>query len=156
MIAIRKIKNNRELLTCLDITKDAFEKYHYKCLPIVPSLCRKEMMQLPHKATYFRVVEHGGRVVGWMQADLTQLCTYSPKKVLSQRFYHTSLKGISAVKALLAVHRDMFEFAERRKIEVLSTGSYLPNKEVYQRILIKDGWVLDGGLMFKITKYWRP
>jgi hypothetical protein len=70
---------------------------------------------------------------------------------LYQLYYHCSLSGYSAVKALILVHEAMIEAAREKDIRLVVTSSELDNHETFNRVLLKQGWIKrNRGLIYSI------
>jgi hypothetical protein len=70
-------------------------------------------------------------------------------------YYHSSLEGYSAVRALIFVHEDMFKFAEKLKVELAVTSLCAHTKECFTTILEREGWIHRGFVLIKKTKYFK-
>jgi hypothetical protein len=93
----------------------------------------------------------GGEVVGWMAANEGTHQQHSYIKGMTQSYYHSSLSGVKAVKALIAFHEDLYKFAEKCRLHIVITSSVLPNKETFNRILTKNGWHVSGDRLVRRT-----
>jgi hypothetical protein len=58
------------------------------------------------------------------------------------------LEGCKAVRALTLFHEEMVDYAIKRKLAGCTSGSILPNFQVYNRILEKAGWIQQGSSMY--------
>lgn len=72
---------------------------------------------------------------------------FSKNKIFNQNFYYTELKGYSAYVAQKVLHQRMIEYASRRHIKtILSAGSYFDERNVFAKMLEKQGWIRHGYL----------
>lgn len=118
---------------------------------VEPERARKALSELKLRSAYFRVVEKDGQVVGWASADVKEpFPCYSSKKALVQAFYHSELTGIAAVRALYAIHEDMFEFARKLRLHAVITNSGLPNRRTFDALLQRKGWIDRGTFLIRL------
>jgi len=76
--------------------------------------------------------------------------------VMQQMYFASNYKGIKAAKAVIILHKALYDFAELRHIPmVMSTGSFLDENNVFTKILEKQGWSRTGYLACKKTSYWK-
>jgi hypothetical protein len=134
---IRKIKNKDELHDCVKI----YMKFSQ------PELIRadydtsvRSMRQIIGIRGFLRVAEVDGVIRAWLLADIRKNeCIKDP--VLQQCFFASDLTGTQAVKAVILLHEELIEEAKRREINcVISNGSNVDEKNVFTRILEKQGW----------------
>lgn len=134
------------------ITRDHYEQYGDPLFPITDSSFNQMLhnfMCLP----YFKVMAIDNQIVGWFAASSTHGQLHSSVTALSQLYYHTILTGLKAVKALKAFHAHFFSHAERLGLQVAVTSSYLPNSNAFQKVLVKEGWLLWRTQLRKPTKH---
>jgi hypothetical protein len=151
MFIIRKIRNNQELRKCLEISHSNFDRYAPEGFKVDNIKCANNIMTLSRRAKYFRVLEYKGEICAWILADITEPMPYSSTRALGQILYHSGLKGIIAIKALIAIHEDMYQFAKRHKIPVVTTSSVLPNRDLFERILLREGWKSNPYFIYRLT-----
>ncbi len=72
---------------------------------------------------------------------------FSKNKIFNQNFYYTDLTGYSAYIAQKVLHQRMIEYARKRHVKtVLSAGSYFDERNVFAKMLEKQGWIRHGYL----------
>ena len=109
------------------------------------------MLQRFERLPYFKVMVIDGVVVAWMAAIEGSDQHHSSTKALSQIYYHTSLTGVKAVKALWRFHDHLMSYARRNKYEIVITSSSLPNKEGFNRALELRGWRRHQDKLFRLV-----
>jgi hypothetical protein len=141
---IRKLKSVMELRDCVS---NSIELYNDPFFPADKDYALRSILQAKQEGALIRVIEDKEKIVGWGIAALATPWLHSPDKQLSQLYYHTTLDGIKAVKALRLFHKEMVEYARKYKIRKCTTSSMLDNQETFYRILEKDGWIRRGCLL---------
>jgi len=115
--------------------------------------CRKAF-EFYLRQSYFKVMEIDGIVVGWLLACDGAGNYHSPIKALTQLYYHTTLRGTKAVKALIEFHEHLFNWAEQRRYEIVLTSSVISSSsETFKRILEKNNWRWTGRMLTRRTKW---
>lgn len=72
---------------------------------------------------------------------------FSKNKIFNQNFYYTNLTGYSAYVAQKVLHGRMIEYARKRHVKtILSAGSYFDERNVFAKMLEKQGWSRHGYL----------
>ncbi len=105
---------------------------------------------------YFKVMEVDGEVVGWLMASNGAGNYHSTVKALSQLYYHTTLSGVKAVRALITFHEHLFAWAEQHKYEIVVTSSVIAaSQDVFRRVLEKAGWSDCGRHLTRRTRWHR-
>jgi hypothetical protein len=134
---IRRITHNRELDDCVRI----YMKFAQ------PELIRADyetslysMKRILALRGFLRVAEVDGKIRAWLLADVRRNeCIKDP--VLQQCFFASDLTGTKAVKAVVLLHEELIDEARRRNINcIISGGSNVDEKNVFTRILEKQGW----------------
>jgi hypothetical protein len=151
MILIDKIRTLEEIDKCLDISLELFSHYELDEIGIDEVYCRENLIALAKRGDFFRIVKYNDELVGWIAAKVSSPYLHSREKVLYQLYYHCSLSGYSAVKALILVHEAMIEAAREKDIRLVVTSSELDNHETFNRVLLKQGWIKrNRGLIYSI------
>jgi hypothetical protein len=140
---IRRIKNNSELDDCVKI----YMKYAQ------PEVIRadyetslKSMKQIIAVRGFLRVAEVDGKIGAWLLADVRRNECIKDA-LLQQCFFGSDLSGTNAVRAVILLHEALIDEARRRNINcIMSTGSNNDEKNVFTRILEKQGWKRIGYL----------
>lgn len=103
---------------------------------------------------FIRIAMENGLVVGFVIADYTPL-EYAKEKVMSLRFFATSLKGLKAANLLVKLHDLMVEDAKANDAHlVLSSASYLDTSCKLGRILAYHGWESRGNTSIYKIREW--
>lgn len=90
---------------------------------------------------FVRVLRADQKIVAWIYGDLVKL-DHQEGSNFQQLYYCSDLKGFSAARAVIALHREMFEYASlnSNSMYCVSPGSHLDEKNAFARILERDGW----------------
>lgn len=136
------------------LSRSLFEKYNDPDFPVTEASCA-EAFETFARMPYFRVMERGDAVVGWLAAGEGAGMFHSSTKALSQLYYHSELSGLSAARALVEFHENLFLFAESRGYEVVVTSSVLPSSETFSRLLERAGWTRGERRLTRRTR-WHP
>ena len=132
----------------------SFFDYADEDLPSSREGCYRMFNAFIGNSPYFKVnVEN--EIVGWFLAADGSAFYHSTIRAVSQLYCFSILKGAKGVKALTEFHKDYFRSMEGRGYQVVLTNSYLPNKNLFNRILIKDGW-REGPVVLKKRTKWHP
>lgn len=106
------------------------------------------------KDSFFVIIEEDGVPIGWFVGIPEHGVKHSYITGMSQVYYQCRLTGMKAVACLRIVHQAFFNFAESRKYQIVVTSSILPSKEIFEKILMKDGWLPSSGhLLVKLTRF---
>ena len=139
MIA-RKLRSRVELKTCLEISKNTSLVYTIPEFGVdwsTVSTCLSKLASGP----FFRVIEHEGKIVGWISASLSIPAYYSNKTALQLVYYHCTLKGYAAVAALKVAHRSMIDAARILiGVSIVITSPCPHTPKCFNKILKDDGW----------------
>lgn len=94
-----------------------------------------------------------GSVNGWAIGNFGPLFWHSPEQCLTVVYAHTFVSSIRAVRTVLDLHRAMIVEAERRGVALVVSSSYLDNADVFNRILVSDGWTKRGDIcVYRVTE----
>jgi len=133
-----------------------FEQHNDPLFPVDEAQLPAVFSRFMNRDNYFKGMFEDGVMVGWMLCVPGHGYHHSAVKGMSQLYYHSSLTGIKAARALVAFHQDFFEFAEKRGYEIVVTSSYLPNATVFEKLLSRAGWSGGGeGRLSRPTKFHR-
>jgi hypothetical protein len=135
---LRKIKSH-EFRECLELSKITSEPYPE--FPVHDKTSLTNMRDLARNH-YLRVIEKDGKIVGWLCAVVVLANHYSNIWCLRQITYSTSLKGREALLAFNMVHESMIEFARKRKVPYVVSGSIEANWRTFGRLLERQGWTV--------------
>jgi hypothetical protein len=138
----------------IQLSSELYEKYAEPDFPVSYTSAYQGLDKLFTNAIYLRVMTENGEVVGWMAAGNGTHQMHSYIRGITQSYYHTSLTGFKAVKALIAFHEDFHKFADKNKFEVAITSSILPTKEIFTKILEKNGWHVSGSRLIRKTSHY--
>ena len=106
------------------------------------------------KDVFFVILEDDGATVGWFVGIPDHGIKHSYITGMSQVYYQCELSGFKALAALRIVHEAFFNFAEARKYQIVVTSSVLASKEIFEKVLMKDGWLPSSGqLLVKLTRF---
>ena len=141
MLKIDKARTFEDLDKCLNISLDHFTEFESVEVSIDEKFCKSNLFTLARRGDFFRVVKRDEEIVGWIAAKICAPYLHSQDKVLYQLYYHTSLSGYLAVKALILVHEAMIDSAREKNIRLVVTSSELENSDSFNRILMKQGWM---------------
>jgi hypothetical protein len=136
------------------LSSELFERYTEPDFPVSYTSAYQGLEKLFTSAAYLKVMTENGEVVGWMAAGDGTHQMHSYVRGLTQSYYHTSLTGLKAVKALIAFHDDFYKFAEKARLHIVVTSSILPNKEIVNRILEANGWHVSGDRLVRRTSHY--
>lgn len=118
-------------------------------LYIEPSVCKFNIVNQWKMNRYIRVIEHDGKVVGFIAAS-PNTSKHSTLKQFVQEYYVTNLKGFASARAVIAAHRDMVDYAIKHRYHlVISQGSHMDPEFVFTRILERNGWKRKGHVALK-------
>ena len=93
-------------------------------------------------------VYDGDKLVAWIVASEIRILS-SKERVLAQMHYMSNISGYKAVKALRLAHNSMIDFAGKRGITLLQANSLLDDYDLFNSILIRDGWVPRGSTVMR-------
>lgn len=106
------------------------------------------------KDIFFVIIEEEEKTQGWFVGVPDHGVKHSYITGMSQVYYQCQLQGLKAIAALRIVHEAFYSFAEARKYQIVVTSSILPSKEVFEKVLMKDGWQPSSGhLLVKLTRF---
>ena len=137
-----------EIVSCIDMSL-----HNYSDDLFIPNrqLAIKGLMRHIEEGGYAILIFDDKKLVSYGIASIAQPQMHSNDKALIQKYYHTTVTGREAVKALRLFHEDMVRWARDHGVPVCISNSILPNYEVFNRILSRDGWVNRGATMYKLT-----
>ena len=138
---IRRIKNLKELDECIEITKADYDKYSIEEFPFDEKLCKSNFKQALLSDKYIRVIEKNNEIVSWIVATKGLIFQHSSQEALLIEYYKSKLTGYSAAKSLIYAHEDAINYARLKKIKYVVSSSIMNNSDVYENILIKQGWI---------------
>jgi hypothetical protein len=136
------------------LSAELYEQYAESDFPTSYASVYQGLDKLFMSAPYLRVMTENSDIVGWFAAGNGTHQQLSYIKGMTQAYYHTSLTGIKAVKALIAFHDDFYKFAEQNGFQVVITSSALPTKQVFNRILERNGWHVSGDRLVRKTSHY--
>jgi hypothetical protein len=153
-----KIRNIRQgdFKEVIDLSREFYLHHGDEDFPLDYNTAYTGLHAMRSSGGYLRVMEINNRVVGWFSAKRGTHQPHSNVKGCLQIYYHSSLRGVSAVKALIAFHDDFFNYVEKIGYEVAITSSSLPNREVFERVLLQHGWLRAKDRLLRWTRHRRP
>src|SRR5690606_38558974 len=134
---IRSVRRN-DFAKIKEISSE-FRKYSDPLFEITDYSLFTGFSNFVQNCKYYKVMEIEEQAVAWFAATDNHDQHHSATKAMTQIYYHCSLKGKKAIKALIDFHEHFVCWAERNGYEVCISGSYLPSKDVFNRILQKEG-----------------
>jgi hypothetical protein len=138
----------------IKLSSELFEKYAEPDFPVSYASAYYGLENLYNNIGYLRVMTENGEVVGWMAANEGSHQMHSYIKGYNQLYYHTSLRGVKAVRALIAFHEDFFKYAEKCHAHIAITSSSLPNASTFYTILQHNGWNISGNRCVRRTRHY--
>jgi hypothetical protein len=132
--------------------------YNYYTDPSFPATfesTRKMIQNFCGKLPYLKVMVIDEKIVGWFAAQAGSPFHHSYKTAYTQLYYHTSLKGIKAVRALIEFHNDYFKHVEKMGYDIALTSSYLPSENTFIRTLEKNNWNYYNGRLSRRTHWYE-
>lgn len=138
---VQPLKSMEEAIQCLDMyleyDKDDFlEKDRNRII--------KSMQRCLTNNYQVRLIKEGSVVIAWiMFKDVFNEAMGI--KVIQQSFYCSNVRGITAVKCVKLLHRELIEYAKKMKIrKCISTCSHNDTEFRFCKLLEKDGWATRG------------
>jgi hypothetical protein len=148
---IRHLKTKEEVYTCVRM----YINYTYE-IPGTDILSMNEEVAFKNLNYHARsgkfvraLVNDDDKIIAWLYADKSAP-QHTDEIGLQQVYYACNQHGKIAVDAVKLLHREMVEYARNRNVPILfSQGSPFDEKNVFTRILEKDGWTRFGFLAVK-------
>lgn len=152
MLTSRRVQSEFEALECTRRSIEHYSKFEVDHEVDHRYLTENTRRVFRSKCFFNVVVNNLGEIVSWIVANEGPSSMHSRDVVLSQMYYHTFIAGIPAVRAMLVAHRAMITHAASKGIRWVASSSSLPNSDVFNRVLISDGWIKRGSMVvYRVT-----
>jgi hypothetical protein len=136
------LKNDKDIRYCIEsYMKDNDETF-------LPSDFMSGFLALAkaNKTEFVRLIKRKDthENIGWIGASVVKQ-SHMLKPILTQMYYHSTLKGLGAARCLIFAHTELIKLAEQKKIHYVGTAcSHMDDKRVLVKILQLQGWDVRG------------
>lgn len=138
-LGIRKVQN-RDFAALMGISLPYITKYGHDFFKYDRNDLRQKFVRMLDG--YFKVVTREDLPIAWMAASPVSPFSYSNTRCLNQSFLHSNVGGILGIRVVKLLHADLIEYAQKCKYEVVCSSSFLPNKDVFYKLLEREGWTI--------------